>query len=66
MEKTIIGIIGLGYIGLPIAISFSKKFEVVGFDINKNRINSLNKGIDLNKVKGSGPLGRIVKEDVLN
>lgn len=49
MEKTIIGIIGLGYIGLPIAISFSKKFKVVGFDINKNRINSLNKGIDLNK-----------------
>ena len=35
MEKTIIGIIGLGYIGLPIAISFSKKFDVVGFDINK-------------------------------
>ena len=29
MEKTIIGIIGLGYIGLPVAISFSKKFEVV-------------------------------------
>ena len=33
-----IGLIGLGYVGLPLAIEFGKKYEVVGFDINKNRI----------------------------
>ena len=33
-----IGVIGMGYVGLPIAIEFSKYFHVVGFDINKRRI----------------------------
>ena len=33
-----IGVIGLGYVGLPLAIAFSKKFRVVGFDVNKLRI----------------------------
>jgi UDP-N-acetyl-D-galactosamine dehydrogenase len=41
-----IGIIGLGYVGLPLAVEFSKYYDVVGFDINKNRINDLKKGID--------------------
>ena len=41
-----ISIIGLGYVGLPLAISFAKKFDVIGFDTNKNRINKLKKGID--------------------
>ena len=36
-----IGILGLGYVGLPLAVEFSKKFSVVGFDINKKRINNL-------------------------
>ena len=43
-----IAIIGAGYVGLPLAISFSKINKVVCFDINKNRINSLIKGIDIN------------------
>ena len=34
-------IIGLGYVGLPLAISFSKKFNVIGYDIDKSRIISL-------------------------
>ena len=33
-----IAIIGLGYVGLPLALAFSKKFKVLGFDINKNRV----------------------------
>jgi UDP-N-acetyl-D-galactosamine dehydrogenase len=37
-----VGIIGLGYVGLPLAVAFSEKYKVVGFDINKKRINSLN------------------------
>ncbi len=42
-----IAIIGLGYVGLPLANEFSKKFKVVGFDINKSRIHELKSGIDL-------------------
>jgi UDP-N-acetyl-D-galactosamine dehydrogenase len=41
-----IAIIGLGYVGLPLAIEFGKKYRVVGFDINKNRIHELNEGKD--------------------
>ena len=41
-----IAIIGLGYVGLPLAVEFSKKHNVLGFDIDTSRINSLNKGID--------------------
>jgi UDP-N-acetyl-D-galactosamine dehydrogenase len=41
-----IAIIGLGYVGLPLARLFATKYPVVGFDINQNRINELNLGID--------------------
>lgn len=41
-----ISVIGLGYVGLPLAIEFSKYFSVVGFDINKERINQLNNFFD--------------------
>ena len=44
MEK--IGIIGLGYVGLPLAVEFGKILEVVGFDINQARIEELKNGID--------------------
>lgn len=41
-----IAIIGLGYVGLPLAVEFGKKFNVLGFDINQSRIDELKKGID--------------------
>jgi UDP-N-acetyl-D-galactosamine dehydrogenase len=41
-----IGIVGLGYVGLPLAVAFSKNFNVVGLDISKSRIAELNSGID--------------------
>lgn len=41
-----IAVIGLGYVGLPLAVEFSKKFKTLGFDINEKRINELNTGID--------------------
>jgi len=41
-----IAIIGLGYVGLPLALEFSKKYQVVGFDINNLRIEQLKNGID--------------------
>lgn len=47
MEK--IGIIGLGYVGLPLAVEFGKVLDVVGFDINKERIEELKKGYDRTK-----------------
>tara|TARA_A100001011_G_C14305109_1_gene842705 strand:- start:834 stop:2105 length:1272 start_codon:yes stop_codon:yes gene_type:complete len=43
-----IAIIGLGYVGLPLAIEFGKKYNVIGYDKNKIRVNQLNKKIDLN------------------
>ncbi|WP_299714666.1 nucleotide sugar dehydrogenase [uncultured Tenacibaculum sp.] len=46
MNKPKIGIIGLGYVGLPLARLFATKYAVVGFDINEERINELRKGID--------------------
>lgn len=45
MNKTI-AIIGLGYVGLPLAVEFAKKYRVIGFDINKTRVNTLNEGHD--------------------
>ena len=41
-----IGIIGLGYVGLPLAVEFGKIREVIGFDINKDRVVELNNGFD--------------------
>ena len=41
-----IAIIGLGYVGIPLAVEFGKKFATIGFDINTERINELKKGID--------------------
>jgi len=46
MKNKKITIIGLGYVGLPLAHAFSEKYEVVGFDINKPRIDELGSGFD--------------------
>ena len=43
-----ISVIGLGYVGLPLTLEFAKKRKVIGFDINKKRIEELNSGIDKN------------------
>jgi len=46
MKNTKIALIGLGYVGLPLAVEFGKKREVVGFDINQDRVDELKRGID--------------------
>lgn len=46
MHTDRIAIIGLGYVGLPLAVAFAEKHRVVGFDINKERIDQLNSGHD--------------------
>jgi UDP-N-acetyl-D-glucosamine/UDP-N-acetyl-D-galactosamine dehydrogenase len=45
-ENIKIAIIGLGYVGLPLAVEFGKKYSVLGFDINQTRIDELNSGYD--------------------
>lgn len=48
------GIVGLGYVGLPLAAELAKHYEIIGFDINQNKVNELNQGIDrTNEVKPS-------------
>lgn len=46
-ENPTIAIIGLGYVGLPLAVAFAEKYKVVGFDINAKRIKQLNEGTDV-------------------
>jgi len=42
-----IGLIGLGYVGLPLAVAIAKKHQVIGFDINEKRVDKLNSGYDI-------------------
>ena len=44
--EKIIGVIGLGYVGFPLACLFAKKYKVIGYDINERRIGEINAGID--------------------
>ena len=47
-----ISLIGLGYVGMPIAVAFSKKVDVIGFDVNEKKINLYKEGIDPTKEVG--------------
>jgi UDP-N-acetyl-D-galactosamine dehydrogenase len=46
LENTKIAIIGLGYVGLPLAVAFAEEYKVIGFDINTQRVDELQKGHD--------------------
>lgn len=48
IDEVKIAIIGLGYVGLPLAVEFGKSRQVVGFDVNKKRILELKNGVDVN------------------
>ena len=58
-DKIKVAVIGLGYVGLPLAIEVGKKYSTIGFDINKKRISELKECIDstdelsLNQIKKS-------------
>jgi UDP-N-acetyl-D-galactosamine dehydrogenase len=58
MKNTSITIIGLGYVGLPLALEFGKKYHTTGFDLNEKRVEELKKQIDYSK--------EITKEEFLN
>mgnify|MGYP001374378368 CR=1 FL=1 len=45
-KQTKLALIGLGYVGLPIAMEFAKHVSVIGFDINEDRLDKLRNGID--------------------
>jgi len=45
-DGRVIGVIGLGYVGLPLAVEFGKKRKVIGYDLDENRISELKDGID--------------------
>lgn len=55
-----IGVIGLGYVGLPLAFEFGKKFSTVGFDINQSRVDELNNFIDKTQEVGSDSLKEVI------
>lgn len=66
-----IAVIGLGYVGLPIAVEFSRKFSVVGFDISSDRVSRLQDGVDDTREVDSSVLKSLpgltftdVKEDI--
>src|SRR5215467_6317883 len=46
LRKCRIGVVGLGYVGLPLAVEFGKHFETIGFDVNPLRVAQLRKGRD--------------------
>ena len=51
-RKTKLSLIGLGYVGMPIAVEFAKHIEVVGFDVNEEKIRLYRKGVDPTKEVG--------------
>ncbi|WP_200763297.1 Vi polysaccharide biosynthesis UDP-N-acetylglucosamine C-6 dehydrogenase TviB [Nitrosophilus alvini] len=56
-----LAIIGLGYVGLPLAVEFAKKYKVIGFDINQKRIEELNRGIDSTLEVGEDELNSVLE-----
>lgn len=64
MKDIRIAIIGLGYVGLPLARLFATKYPVIGFDINQNRINELRSGTDSTLEVEDDLLQSVLKTDV--
>jgi UDP-N-acetyl-D-galactosamine dehydrogenase len=57
-KSKVIGVVGLGYVGLPIALELAKKFKVIGFDISSKRVDMMKNGIDPSKeLNGDAFLG---------
>lgn len=63
MKEHKIAIIGLGYVGLPLAVEFAKKYPVVGFDIKEKRVEDLRVGNDCTLETSSDELQEVLKEE---
>jgi UDP-N-acetyl-D-glucosamine/UDP-N-acetyl-D-galactosamine dehydrogenase len=59
-----IAVIGLGYVGLPLAVEFAKKYKTIGFDINAKRVNELQQGIDVTLEVEEGKLQEVIIQDI--
>jgi UDP-N-acetyl-D-galactosamine dehydrogenase len=55
MEDTVV-VVGLGYVGIPLAVEFGKKRRTIGFDINKKRVEELQAGLDKTMEVSAGEL----------
>ncbi|MBU78938.1 MAG: Vi polysaccharide biosynthesis protein VipA/TviB [Flavobacteriales bacterium] len=60
-----IAVIGLGYVGLPLASALAKRFQVVGFDINKKRIKELNNGFDSTNELSSDQVSENLNKNII-
>ncbi|KAF2513522.1 nucleotide sugar dehydrogenase [Flavobacterium foetidum] len=65
-ENIKIAVIGLGYVGLPLARLFATKYSVVGFDINESRVKSLNSGIDSTLEVDVDTLKKVLVDNPIN
>jgi UDP-N-acetyl-D-glucosamine/UDP-N-acetyl-D-galactosamine dehydrogenase len=66
LENSKIGIIGLGYVGLPLAVAFAEKYPVVGFDINQNRVKELLEVVDNTLEIDSSHLQSVLRTTLTN
>jgi len=65
-QQARIGIIGLGYVGLPLAVAFAEKYRVIGLDINESRVEELRKGLDSTlEVESKALEGVLASSDVV-
>ena len=62
-QKPIIAVIGLGYVGLPLAAAFAKKYRVIGFDINSERISQVKIGTDITRELSSEELKKALAKN---
>jgi UDP-N-acetyl-D-galactosamine dehydrogenase len=65
-QKPVLCVIGLGYVGLPMAVEFGKAFETIGFDINAQRISDLRQGLDRTLEVSSDQLTAAIRLQVTN
>ncbi len=65
-RKEKISLVGLGYVGMPIAVSFARKVDVIGFDINEEKISLYKKGIDPTKEVGDKAIKETTVEFTAN
>jgi UDP-N-acetyl-D-mannosaminuronate dehydrogenase len=61
-----IAVIGLGYVGLPLAIEFAKKYHTIGFDINPKRIKEIKEAIDSTLEVPSEDLSRLLSSNLVD
>jgi UDP-N-acetyl-D-galactosamine dehydrogenase len=65
-KKIVIGVIGLGYVGLPLAVEFAKKYNTIGLDINSERLKLLNKYLDTSNEISSDQLKSVLTKNKNN